>query len=468
MNAALILKRYLKRQILYSIRTLQIKKYRLKLIQPSQIVDNRLKKFKKSFAPGRTLSYIAALTPSDFEVSILDETLEDIDFDEIVDLIGLTSLINQLPRAIQIAKEYKRREVKVIIGGVAASALRHEVSTYFDSIIVGEVENMWNNILNDFKNGHLQKIYISNEKPTLEEIPYPKFELLPLERYLRPRLGFSRSKWPRIPIETSRGCPHNCSFCCVSSYFGKQMRFRPIKEIIQEIERFPGAFIIFTDDNIAANPKRAKELFRELVPLKIRWFGQFTMLAGNDEELIQLAGESGCLLAFLGVESILQESLASVRKNFNVVENYPRVFKVFDDAGILVNPSIIFGFDEDNLQLIDETIDLLIGQKIPLMVQWILTPVPGSELYSQLEQDKRILHKDYSKYDGTHVVFKPKQMTAYELEEKFWETFQRFYSISSTITRLSKHLDSFLFLLERNLFYRNMVRNKVHPYSGGI
>lgn len=445
-----------------------MKEYKLKLIQPSQIVDNGIKKFKKSFAPSRTLPYIAALTPPDFEVSILDETLQDIDFDEKVDLVGLTGLINQLPRAIQIAEEYKKRGVKVIIGGVAASALTNGISAHFDSIVVGEVENIWKIVLDDFKNGNLHKIYISDVKPALGQIPLPKFELLPLEKYFRPRLGFSRSKWPRIPVETSRGCPYNCSFCCVSSYFGNQIRFRPIKEIIQEIERFPNAFIIFTDDNIAANPKRAKELFRALVPLKVRWFGQFTMLAGNDEELIRLAGESGCLLAFLGVESISQKSLASVRKNFNVVENYSKIFKVFGDAGILVNPSIIFGFDEDNLELIDETVDFLIDQKIPLMVQWILTPVPGSRLYSQLEQDERILHKDYSKYDGTHVVFKPKHMAPYELEEKFWEAFQRFYSVSSIITRLSKHLSSLLFLLERNLFYRNMVRSGVHPYSGGI
>jgi len=444
------------------------KKYKLRLIEPSQIIHNNLKKFKKSFAPSRTLAYIAALTPLDYEVSILIETLEDIDFNKRVDLVGLTSATSQLPRAIQIANEYRKRGVKVIIGGVAASFLKNEISTYFDSIILGEVENIWETVLIDFKNNNLKKIYIADEKNTLEKIPFPRFELLPLHKYTRPRVGFLKSKWPNIPIETARGCPHDCSYCCTSKYFGHEVRFRPIKEVVKEIKKFPRSFIVFTDDNICSSPKRSKELFKALIPLKIRWFGQFTTLAAYDEELIQLAGESGCAVAFLGIESISQKALSSVKKNFNKVKNYPRIFKTFKNSGILVNTSLMFGFDEDDAQSIDDTINFLIEQKISIMVQWILTPIPGSELYSRLEKEGRLLHKDYSKYDGTNVVFRPKKMSHSELEAEFWKAFQKFYSISSIFTRLSKNLSQFPLLLQRNLFFRKMVRKRVHPYSGGI
>ncbi|OGL41921.1 MAG: hypothetical protein A2043_04025 [Candidatus Schekmanbacteria bacterium GWA2_38_9] len=448
---------------------LNVKNYKLKLIQPSQLVNGKIRKFEKSFVPSRTLPYIAALTPSDFSVSIIDETLEDINFDEPVDLVGITSLITQLPRALQIAEEYKKRGTKVILGGPAPSYLIEEVLPHVDSVVVGESENIWWKVLDDFKKGELEKIYFPNGTPSLEKLPTPCFNLLPLDKYLKPGFLFKTSKWPRIPIETARGCFHDCDFCCVSNYFGKKMRFRPIAEVVEEIQKFKGAFIVFTDDNIAAQPERAKELFKALISLKIHWFGQFSSLAAMDEELVTLAGKSGCIFAFLGIESISKESLLSVRKNFNRIENYSKIFKIYSDAGIQPNPSMIFGFDGDTKELMDETIDFLTKEKIPLMVQWILTPVPGTKLFERFLEEGRILHKDYSKYDGTNVVFKPKNMEPNELEEKFWEVFQKFYRISNIAYRLFYRLNKLtIFLLKRNLFFQNMVNRRIHPYSGGL
>jgi len=446
-----------------------VKNYRLKLIQPSQIVNGKIRKFKKSFVPSRTLPYIAALTPSDFTVSIIDETLEDIDFDEPVDLAGITSLITQIPRALEIAEEYKKRGVKVILGGPAPSYLIDEVLTHVDSIVVGEAENIWTKVLEDFKRGALKKLYMPNGRSSLEHLPTPCFSLLPMDRYLKPGFSLKKNRWPRIPVETARGCIHDCEFCSVSNYFGREMRFRPIAEVIEEIKRFEGAFIVFTDDNIAANPTRAKELFKALIPLKIRWLGQFSSLATKDKELIKLAGKSGCMFAFVGIESISKDSLQSVGKSFNRVENYSKIFRAYFDAGIQPNPSIIFGFDGDTKELMDETIDFLIKEKIPLMVQWILTPVPGTKLFKRFIEEGRILHRDYSKYDGTNVVFKPKSMEPEELEEKFWEVFGRFYSTSNISYRLLSKLNKFtIFLFKRNLFFQNMISRRIHPYSGGL
>ena len=453
-----------------------MRKYKLDLIKPTQLIDGKPLKYKKAFILTRALPYIASLTPSEFEVSIIDDTVEDIDYDKKVDLVGITSLIPQVPRAIQIANNFKNRGVKVVMGGVGASSVRDEVLPYVDSLVVGEAENVWLQLLEDFKGGCLKKIYHSIEPVSLQKMPIPRFELLPLDKYMKPGRFASKNKWPRIPIETARGCPHNCDYCYSPLYFGRKVRYRPIKEVVSEIERFEGDYFFIVDDNVNSNPGRAKELFKALKPLKIHWTGQFSTLAAKDEELLGLARESGCVTAFVGVESLSYENLKSVNKEFNLHMKTEQIFVSFKNAGIDLLASLMMGFDGDTSKSIDETIDFLIDQKVHMLYLFILTPLPGTRLHSQFERDKRILHKDFSRYDTTHVVFRPKNMEPEELEEKYWESFAKFYSFPSIMQRFSSVSNwfspsvfpTYLHTFMGNLFFRKAISNRIHPLSGGI
>lgn len=341
---------------------------------------------------------------------------------------------------------------------------------------MGEGDTVWPQVLADFRQNKLQPVYKAQEYFAMSKMAVPRFDLLRQDAYMQATRAASRHGVLRIPIETSRGCPHKCAFCYVSRYFGPTSRFRPIEDVVEEVAQFPGAYVFFVDDNIAANPPRAKALFKALTPLGIRWVGQFTVLAAKDKELLELAAQSGCINAFIGLESVFMESLSSVHKAFSLSQSVPETLTAFRDAGIDPQVSLIFGFDGDTLETLDQTIDVMIAQKVHLLYAFILTPFPGTELHEQMEREGRILHRDYSCYDGRHVVFRPRQMSPDELEKKFWEAYRRFYSASSITRRFSdwgrwaarNRFRPYLHNLAGNLFFRRMINRRIHPLAGGI
>lgn len=450
--------------------------YNLHLIKPSQLVDGKPLKFLKAMSPTLALPYLAALTPPEFYVRIIDETVEEIDYDEPVDLVGVTSLLPQVPRALQIADDFRARGVKVVMGGVGASSIPELVSPHVDSLVVGEADTLWPEVLEDFKRNCLKPVYRAKEFCSLENMPFPRFDLLKRDLYLQAPLAAASQSTLRIPIETSRGCPHNCAFCYVSAHFGRKQRFRPVAEVVQEVAHFPGAYVFFVDDNIAANPSRAKDLFRALKPLNIRWVGQFSAMAARDAEMLDLAAESGCVNAFLGLESISPETLSTVRKEFSLSQEIPETLGAFRKAGIDIQVSLVFGFDGDTLDSIDRTIDVMIEEKVHLVYAFILTPIPGTDLHEQMRLEGRLLHSDYSLYDAAHVVFRPKHMSPDELYEKFWEAYGRFFTAVAMLRRFSdglrwvrqKRFRSYLHNLIGNLYFRRMVADHFHPLAGGI
>ncbi len=452
-----------------------MKTYRVQLIKPAQLVNGEPLKLEKALTPTRALPYLAALTPDNFEITITDDSLDEINYDAAVDLVGITSLISQVPRAIQIADRFRARGVKVIMGGVGASAVPDHVLPHVDSLVTGEAETLWGDVLADFTAGRLQHRYQAAAFCSMDNLPRPRFDLLKTSAYVRPGRAISTSDLPRIPIETSRGCPHGCAFCSVSKYFGRTMRFRPIDQVIAEMRHYPGAYFFLVDDNIGANPARAKELFRAMIPLKNRWIGQFSSLAAADPELLDLARQSGCINAFVGVESFHAASLNTVDKRHNVGRDFGKMLAAFRSAGIDLNVSLIVGFDTDTSQTIRETIDIAIALQVHLVTLFILTPIPGTQLHAHLEQEGRILHQDYSRYDGTHAVFKPRHMTPDVLEELYWTSFQRFYSTGNIVRRFSnivrwplKHpLTPVIYTAMGNRFYRKAIHQRMHPLCGG-
>lgn len=423
----------------------------------------RLIKSKKSFLPFRTLPYLAALTPKRYETHIVDELVDDLNFDQGADLVALTGMLRHMPRAIEIGRQFRMRGIKTMIGGVGAFALQHELekSEAFDCIVIGEVDEIWGNILNDFEQGTLKPLY-ECPKPELGGLPFARFDLLDSKKYMK---SFSDRKHPITPIETSRGCPHNCRFCLVSRYFGRKMRYRPIAEVIKEVE-FQGAkHVLFTDDNIAANPDRARTLFKALSNIDFRWTGQFETTVIKHPDLLELARKGGCRSAFVGIESLDISNLVSVDKGQISKIDFIDVAKAFKEAGILLIASLIFGLENDTPETIEYTIEKMHENGVEFVIPWMLTPIPRTPLHDDYKCENRLIHENFSLYDYWHPVIHPKQITAEELEKYFWSNLNRFYSLKRISSRILQG-KSKLHRLLYSLYYHKQIKKQIHPFAG--
>jgi len=440
---------------------------KIHFIQPSSYDEKgQIIKSKRSVFPSRALPYLAALTPQQFETRITDEKVEALHFTDDSDLIVLTGTVNRIPRAIDIAKEFKKIGKKVVIGGIGAYALQHEIEQLdvFDSIVIGEAETSWNIVLDDFDRGNLKRIYQYQPPKELKGLPFARFDLLKSENY---RKTVTDPKNFIVPIETSRGCPHGCIYCSVTQFFGKTMRYRPISELIDEIKYQRGNYLFFTDDNIAINPDRARELFLALKPLGIHWMGQFETSVINNPEIIKLAGESGCRMAIIGVESLSEDNIISIQKKRNLNIRVDELIQCLKKANIRTICSIMFGLDHDSPESIMETVKFMIDNKVEIMLPWILTPFPRTPLHEKFKEENLILHDNYSLYDAVHCVFQPKQFKHDELEEIYWHAYRHYYKFRSIFPRIldSSNLMRIVRKLIIELYMRNNVYRGRHPYS---
>ena len=408
--------------------------------------------------PKLSLPTIAAHTPPDIEVKILDEVVEDINFDMEVDLVGISTMTYLAPRAYEIAARFRARGVKVVIGGIHASMCPEEAKEHADSVVVGEAERTWRLLIEDLRRGELKPFYRETDLPELVGLPIPRRELLNRKSY-----------WTTNCVQTSRGCPFDCDFCTVTVFGGNQYRLRPVEEVVEEVRRLNKGYVVFVDDNIAGNKAYAKQLFKALIPLKIRWGSQASLTMTRDPELLELAAKSGCTALFIGVESISEENLISANKRFNKVAKFREEFKRFHDYGIMIQTGMIFGFDYDDESSFERTIEFLEENRIELAMFNILTPLPGTGLYKKMDAEGRIIDRDWSHYDGRHVVFKPRLISPETLQEGFFWAYHRFYSVPSILKRVIpsfRYLPAKSLLIER-LFVNWAYRRIVHRVPEG-
>jgi len=407
---------------------------KIKLICPTSYdFNNKLIKVNKATMPPLSILYIAGLTPKEHDVKIVDECVQTIDFDEPVDLVGITSMTFTAKRAYQIADEFRKRNVKVIIGGIHASAVQEEALAYADTVVIGEADDLWETVLEDALNDELKSIYRSDQRPTLDNLPAPRFDLLDTAKYVR--LPFRRS--PNMPIQTARGCPFNCEFCSVSKFWGNKIRFRPVKDIVNEIALSKADTFFFTDDNFVANPQRTLELCEALIPLKIKYICQIDSLAFKNLEIIRALRKSGCFMAFVGFESINRSTLADISKSFNKPDNYPKLIRMLHTNKINVYASIILGFEKDNPQTAEETANFLIDHKVGLASFFRLTPLPGTRLYDQLDKKGFLIDKKWwlKRGEGTEALVKYPG-NPYTGEQLTSIAMKHFYSWKSIFKRL--------------------------------
>jgi radical SAM superfamily enzyme YgiQ (UPF0313 family) len=374
--------------------------------------------------PPLSLGVLASLTPDDFEITLMDENLHDLDFTDVPDLVGITCLTASAPRAYEISRRFRAMGSKVVLGGIHASALPQEAIDNADSVVIGEAEGVWGQVLADFKAGSLKRFYEGT-------MPEPS-EILAPRRDIYQRKGY----FVKSVVQTSRGCPFGCDFCSVQRFFGNRYRFRPVASVVDEVRSLATKFVTFVDDNIAGSHPHAKQLFKALAPLNIRWICQAPISIGKDPELLELMRKAGCRGVFVGFESIAPESLKEVGKGFNIVEKFREYIKRIHGSGITVEGAFIFGFDHDDRDVFKRTLDFIVAAKIDFAQFGILTPFPGTKLHDRMTRENRITTGDWEKYDIAHTVFKPTLMSQDELNRgRIWIEDQ-FYSVTSTVRRM--------------------------------
>jgi radical SAM superfamily enzyme YgiQ (UPF0313 family) len=421
---------------------------KLELIVPAAQESGR--KRKKAVLPPLGLAMVAALTPPEVEVSITDENVTVIDFQKEIDLVGITALTATAPRAYEIADNFRARGVKVILGGVHPSFLPEEASQHADAVVIGEAEGIWPSLINDFKAKKLQKVYRQRERPSLANLPTPRRDLFAEGAYIL-----------KQTISATRGCPYSCSFCSVTSFFGHTYRCRPVQEILQEIETFNKRKLIgFVDDNIVGNPTFAKELFRSLVPYKIKWGAQASVMVAADDELLELAAASGCIALFIGFETLSSANLATIGKKVNMVDEYETAIEKIHSQGIAIHGFFILGLDEDNEEVFERTVRFV--QKMRLESAQFAWPVPypGTPLYESLDRAGRIVTKDWSQYESD-IVFEPKLMSREMLQQRRDLIWRKFYSLPSIWRRVGMVRRNLTALWAVNLYYRTIWRRKI-------
>ncbi len=394
--------------------------------------------------PYLALTTLAALTDDTWDIEIIDENVQDIDYSRLPDLAAISIMTPLAKRGYQIADRFREKGVPVVVGGIHPTMMRDEAKEHADAVVLGEAEGTWPSLLSDFRNDALKPFYRPAGFCGLEKLSIPRRDLLNRKPYF-----FVNT------VQTTRGCPFDCEFCSVTSFYGRTYRFRPVADIIDEIGRLEKGYIFFVDDNIVGNPAHAKELFRALIPLNIRWFSQASLSVVKDRELLTLARKSGCRGLFIGFESLSQESLKAMGKSVNRVAEYQDSIKKIHDQGIGIQGSFIFGADDDDESVFSDVLRFVEKTHIDAVMFSVLTPFPGTRIYETLLKEGRIIDTNWEHYDMNHVVFQPKRMTAQRLQQGLDWAYERVYGYRSIVKRLFPFKRNPLFFAVQNYGFRD-------------
>lgn len=401
-----------------------------------------------------TMAALAGLTPKNISLSFWDDRIEDIPYHEPTDLAAITVHTFTAKRAYEIAAEFRQRNVPVVLGGFHVSFMPEEALEYADAVVIGEAEELWPLVLKDVRNGTLQKIYRTEQISSLQGLRYRR-EIFNGKRYL-----------PVSLVEFGRGCPSACTFCSVSVFFQQRKRCRPVSEVLEEIRTLPHKNILFVDDNLVGDREKARELFHALTPLKKSWNAQTAIEITEDDELLQLAADSGCYGLMIGFESLQERNLRQMGKSPEYNRpNYERSIRKIHGLGIKICASFLFGYDYDTRDSLDSTLAFAMEKKFLLGFFCHLTPFPGTAFYALLESQKRLKWDKWwlsPGYRWGDVVFEPKNCSARELSEWCQRTRRMFYGSSGIMRRmlLKANRKSLLTSLALNFSIRREVFEK--------
>ncbi len=399
------------------------------LLSPNEYSE-KSKWHKRLFYYSRlSLAVLRNLTPNSHTVQILDENVENIDYDSDVDLVGITVHTSVSPKAYKISEEFKRRGRAVVMGGHHPTSRPDESLKFANAVVIGNAEHVWKKLLLDFEKGELQRKYHSPWKPSLETLAQGK------------RVN-QKAIFPINSLMTSIGCSQRCTYCATADFYQGFLQ-RDLDSVINEITEMDSSFINIMDSNIVGNKKFAKKLFKKMIPLGLKWVSQAPISIAYDEELLDLMAESGCIGLGVGLETISQDNVNSVNKKSNKVEDYQKNIAKIHSKGIALKGYFIFGFDYDTTESFERTAEFAIQSKIDLASFNTLTPYPGTRLYKQFQKEGRLIHTEsdypgaWALYDRKHCVFAPKLISQQELEYGLNWIYGEFYSSKSVKERLS-------------------------------
>ncbi|NCA75767.1 MAG: B12-binding domain-containing radical SAM protein [Alphaproteobacteria bacterium] len=372
-----------------------------------------------------SLGIIAALTPSDWKVKIIDENFRDFRYYE-ADFVGFTAFSSTVSRAYELAQIYRERGIKTVIGGIHVSMCPDEASKYVDSVVIGEAESVWPQVIRDFEAGTLRPVY--------------KGILTDLIRSPRPRRDLFHPAYIFASIQTTRGCPMNCDFCSVTAFNGSHYRYRPIDEVIDEMAEIPQKNIFILDDNIVGNNAKAQaraiELFRAMIDRGIRkdWIGQASLNVADNEDVLKYAAKSGCRMLFIGIESEQEDQLSGANKRLNLrmgVNSYDHVFDKMHKYGIAVIAGFIFGWENDTPERIDHRVAFTRRCHADSIQTTLLTPLPGTRLFERMQREGMLVLNnfpdDWKHYGYESLVFKPATMDRIEMQKYIFKAFDTVY-----------------------------------------
>jgi len=401
---------------------------KIKLIAPREQREDSLSSSLK--LQRVNLPLLAALTSPGHTVTIVDEAFAPDDTNQDVDLVGITVMTDVVPRAYDIADAYRRKGVKVVMGGIHPTVLPDEALEHADAVVVGEAECVWPRLLSDAASGQMQKLYRAGKMTALNGLPKPRRDLFPESK------GKGYIPIP-IGVETSRGCPNDCEFCSISRTLGRQYRVRPVQEVIAEIEAIDSPYIFFVDDALALNRNAAKKLFTEMIPLRRLWLGQGTVSLSEDRELLRLMKRSGCLGLLIGFESVQKATQNEVRKIKNLRIDFYEAMRRFHDEGFGILGAFVLGFDHENRDVFDQTLEFVMRSRIDCVELRILTPYPGTRLYDRLLSEGRLFEPDWwlHGYAPDTLLYQPRGMTAEELINGFGYLNRQAYSFGAMTKR---------------------------------
>lgn len=432
------------------------------LIQPSPYDQNHMPiKKKRLYFVGLAMPLLAAMMPDDWDAEIVLEILEDIPWDTDADIIGISSMGHGVIRSIDIAKEFKRIGKTVILGGYMASIMAEEATKYCDAVVVGDAELVWKELLDDYEKGILKSIYEKNLEKGIFSTPLPRFDLI-----IHKNIG------DFLPVQAGRGCPNTCSFCSVACLYKGHYIKKPLEEVVRDIKQVKELGFkkfLLLDDNIFSDREYLHELLKEIKNLNMEWMSQCDIRIGKESELLKELAESGCNTLSFGLESISRESLVGMNKSWANPSKYPELIANIQSHGIDVSTEMVVGGDGDTLESIKLTKNFIEENKISVPRFYILTPIPGTKFFKEIEAEGRLINDNIYSFDGTKAVHIPKNITPEELTKAYWELYESLFTYGSIIKRnilrkeFLKKPGKYLFYFIVNLFYRYQIKQKITP-----
>jgi radical SAM superfamily enzyme YgiQ (UPF0313 family) len=394
---------------------------------------------------------LAVLTPKDVEVRFYDDRMEGIPFDEATDLAAISVETYTAKRAYQIATEFRKRHVPVVMGGFHATLCPEEVAQYAEAVVCGEAESLWPHVIDDARHGKMNKFYRQSGRPALTGLK-PDRSIFRGKRYL-----------PIGLIEAGRGCHFKCDFCAVQTVFNATQTRRPVDAIIAEIEQVKRKrkLFFFVDDNITSNLEQAKDFFRALIPAGIRWVSQTSINAAHDEEFLELLVRSGCQGVLIGFESLDPANLRDMNKSFNTMRGgFEKALTNLRRHHIRVYGTFIFGYDRDTPGSFRRTVEFAKDHALYIAAFNHLTPFPGTPLYRRLQDEGRLLYENWwldERYSYNRIPFQPYGMTPELLQRNCLEARREFYSWRSIFQRGLNPVNRSNWFMWRNFYLINVM-----------